>query len=32
MRTARAIGVGVTALARQYGVHRGTVWVKTRGS
>lgn len=30
MRTASAQGVSVTALARQFGVHRGTVWVKTR--
>ena len=30
MRTARDQGVGVTALATQYGVHRGTVWAKTR--
>ncbi len=30
MRTARALGVSVTALAREFGVHRGTVWVKTR--
>ena len=30
MRTARASGVSVTALATQYGVHRGTVWAKTR--
>lgn len=30
MRTARANGVNVTALAKQFGVHRGTVWVKTR--
>jgi len=30
MRTARAQGNGVTALARQFGVHRGTVWAKTR--
>ncbi len=30
MRTARARGVGVNALARQFGVHRATVWVKTR--
>ena len=32
MRTARANGVSVTVLAKQFGVHRGTVWVKTRGS
>lgn len=30
MRTARAQGVSVSALARQFGVHRGTVWAKTR--
>ncbi|MCK1804154.1 hypothetical protein MTQ12_14025 [Brevibacterium sp. R8603A2] len=30
MRTARAHGVGVNTLARQFGVHRGTVWAKTR--
>lgn len=30
MRTARAQGVGVNVLARQFGVHRGTVWAKTR--
>ncbi len=30
MRTARAQGVSVNALARQFGVHRGTVWAKTR--
>lgn len=30
MRTARAHGVSVTALAKQFGVHRGTVWAKTR--
>ena len=30
MRTARAQGVGVNALARRFGVHRGTVWAKTR--
>lgn len=30
MRTARAQGVSVTVLARQFGVHRGTVWAKTR--
>ena len=29
MRTARAQGVSVNALARQFGVHRGTVWAKT---
>jgi len=32
MRTARANGVSVTALARQFDVHRGTVWAKTRGA
>ena len=30
MRTARAQGVSVYALARRFGVHRGTVWAKTR--
>lgn len=30
MRTARANGVSVTALAEQFDVHRGTVWAKTR--
>lgn len=30
MRKARAQGVSVTALARRFGVHRGTVWAKTR--
>lgn len=30
MRTARANGVSVTTLARQYGIHRGTVWAKMR--
>lgn len=30
MRTARANDVNVTILARQFGVHRGTVWAKTR--
>ena len=30
MRTARANGVSVTALAKQFGVHRGTVWTTTR--
>lgn len=30
MRTARANGISVTALSNQFGVHRGTVWVKTR--
>lgn len=30
MRTARAQGMSVTALARRFGVHRSTVWAKTR--
>jgi len=30
MRTARANGVSVNILAKQFGVHRGTVWAKTR--
>ena len=30
MRTARADGVSVAALAKRFGVHRGTVWAKTR--
>ena len=30
MRTARAQGVSVNALARRFGIHRGTVWVKTQ--
>jgi predicted DNA-binding protein (UPF0251 family) len=30
MRTARAQGVSVNALARRFGVHRGEVWAKTR--
>lgn len=30
MRTVRANGLSVNALAKQFGVHRGTVWVKTR--
>lgn len=30
MRTARANGVSATMLAKQYGIHRGTVWAKTR--
>lgn len=30
MRTARAQGVTVNALARRFKVHRGTVWAKTR--
>ena len=29
MRTARANGVSVNELARQFGIHRGTVWAKT---
>lgn len=29
MRTARVNGVSVNALARQFRVHRGTVWAKT---
>lgn len=29
-RTARAHGVSVSSLARQYGIHRGTVWAKVR--
>ncbi len=32
IRTARANGVSVAALARQFRVHRGTVWAKTRRS
>ena len=32
MRTARAQGVSVNALAKQFGVHRGTVWVKTHSA
>lgn len=32
MRTARAQGLSVTALAKQFSVHRGTVWVKTRST
>jgi hypothetical protein len=32
MRSARAQGVSVVTLARQFGVHRGTVWAKTRWS
>ena len=32
MRTARANGVSVAALAKQFGVHRGTVWAKTSKS
>lgn len=30
IRTARAQGVSMNELARQFGVHRGTVWTKTR--
>lgn len=30
MRTARAQGISVIALAKQFGVHRGTVWAKSR--
>lgn len=30
MRTARASGVSVNALARQFGIHRGTVWARIR--
>lgn len=30
MRTARAQGISVNAVARQFGVHRCTVWAKTR--
>ena len=30
MRTARAQGVSVKAIAKQFDVHRGTVWAKTR--
>ncbi len=30
MRTARMDGVSVTTLVRQFGVHRDTVWAKTR--
>lgn len=29
MRTALNNGLSVTAVARQFGVHRGTVWAKT---
>lgn len=28
MRTARANGVSVTALAKRFAVHRGTIWAK----
>lgn len=30
MRTARDLGVSVKAIAKQFGIHRGTVWAKTR--
>ncbi len=30
MRTARAQGISVNAVAKQFGVHRGTVWAKTK--
>lgn len=30
IRTARAAGVSVTVLAREYEVHRSTIWQKTR--
>lgn len=30
MRTARAHGDSVNALAKRFGIHRGTVWAKTR--
>lgn len=30
MRTALKRGVSVNAVAKQFGVHRGTVWAKTR--
>ncbi len=30
MRTARVYGVSVSALAKRFGIHRGTVWTKTR--
>lgn len=30
MRTARAVGISIATIARQFGVHRGTVWEKTR--
>ena len=32
MRTARAQGASVVGLARQFDVHRGTVWAKTRAA
>ena len=31
MRTSRANGISVIALANQHGIHRGTVWANTRG-
>lgn len=30
IRTARANGASVAALATQFGIHRGTVWAKSR--
>lgn len=30
MRTARAQGMSVNGVARKFGIHRGTVWAKTR--
>lgn len=30
MRTARVNGVSVTTLAKQFDVHRSTIWAKTR--
>lgn len=30
IRTARERGASVKAIAKQYGIHRGTVWAKTR--
>ncbi|MGO1630353.1 MAG: helix-turn-helix domain-containing protein [Agrococcus casei] len=30
MRTGREQGISVNAIARRFGVHRGTVWAKTR--
>ena len=32
IRTARAQGVSVAALARRFGIHRGTIWARTRRS
>lgn len=32
MRTAHSQGVGMISLAKQFGVHRGMVWTKTRSS